>query len=256
MSVAVFIWLLEHLACLDSPPPIRRRERPPLLLAQRLDAFWLVIGEGLCQPDGTFIRSLEDLSAVLSEMAEHREPVCIDGMGIRTQLPYSRPNQYQLWDHHHHQAGVRATVVCDVYDTLLWVDGGWPGNVAERAACELAGITEVLIDSKVPVLADRGYRVRDKASWPGLITPLGRWNQELQWSEQMNTVNYLQAGLRVGREGGGTPSSREGLSPLARAHRTDQGGVARRRGRDLPQPVALSGAGVMNLWTPSLVNPL
>jgi len=229
MPVEVFNWLLDHLSHLS----VRAKMgRPPLELGQRLDAFWLVVGEGLsyrqaarvlavskseigisiylltgpiaglglCQPDGTFIKTLADLEVVLREMAASREPVCLDGMGIQTQKPYHRPNQYQLWDHHHHQVGVRATVVSDCYDTLLWVDGGWPGNCAERAACEVAGITMVLIESKVPVLADRGYRVRDKSSWPMLVTPLARWNQQLQWDEKTKTVNYLQAGLRASVE--------------------------------------------------------
>ena len=229
MPVEVFNWLLEHLSHLS----VRgKMGRPPLGLDARLDAFWLVVGEGLsyrqaarvlrvsrstvgrsvylltapiaelglCQPDGTFIKTLDDLEVRLVEMATAREPACLDGMGIRTQRPYYHWNQYQLWDHHHHQVGVRATVVSDCWDTLLWVDGGHPGNCAERATCEISGVTKVLIDSGVPVLADRGYRVKDKGSWPMMVTPLNKWNQQLQWPPEEKLINNLQSGLRAAVE--------------------------------------------------------
>lgn len=156
MPVAVFNWLLERLSHLAPQPRPGRGGNPGISLEQRLDAFWLMVGDGLsyrkvarivgisksavgdsiylltsaigalgfCQPDGTFITSLEDLATHCNEMYLNDELVCVDGMGIPTQRPYSWPNQYELWDHHHHQHGVHAVVVATVHGDVLWVGGG------------------------------------------------------------------------------------------------------------------------------------
>jgi len=150
----VFDWLCAKLTHLE--PVIRpgRGGNPGIPLWIRLDAFWLVAGDGLsyrkvanitgisksavgdsvalllepiaeigiCQPDGTFIASLEELELRCVEMQRTGEPVCIDGAGIRTQRPRSWGNQYQLWDEHHHQHGVHAIEVSTTWGDLLWVD--------------------------------------------------------------------------------------------------------------------------------------
>jgi hypothetical protein len=38
---------------------------------------------GFCQPDGTFITSLDELGECLAEMAEVGEAVCVDGLATR-----------------------------------------------------------------------------------------------------------------------------------------------------------------------------
>jgi hypothetical protein len=60
----------------------------------------LLLGElgalGLCQPDGTFITTLDELRQHLEELAEVDEAVCVDGSATRVQRPAGRANQKVL----------------------------------------------------------------------------------------------------------------------------------------------------------------
>ena len=62
----------------------------------------LLLGElaalGFCQPDGTFITTLDDLRALLVEMARSGEAVCLDGLATRVQRPRGWANQKVLYD--------------------------------------------------------------------------------------------------------------------------------------------------------------
>ena len=55
------------------------------------DSLDLLLGElaalGLCQPDGTFVATLQDLRERLVEMTEVGEAVCVDGLATRMQRP-------------------------------------------------------------------------------------------------------------------------------------------------------------------------
>ena len=100
-------------------PPSRPGRHPPLPLEVRLDALGavvldglsyrraarmvgicktevgdsldLLLGElaalGLCQPDGTFVATLQNLRERLAEMTEVGEAVCVDGLATRVQRP-------------------------------------------------------------------------------------------------------------------------------------------------------------------------
>jgi hypothetical protein len=101
------------------PRPPGRGGTPPLALEVRLDAVAAVLLDGLsyrragravgisktevgdslapllgelgalgfCQPDGTFVTTLDDLRALLAEMATSGEAVCVDGLATRVQRP-------------------------------------------------------------------------------------------------------------------------------------------------------------------------
>jgi hypothetical protein len=115
----VLAWLADRLAHLLPPRPPGQGGTPPLSLEVRLDAVAAVILDGLsyrragravgisktevgdsldlllgplaalgyCQPDGTFITTLDELRHWLGEMAEVGEAVCLDGLGTRVQRP-------------------------------------------------------------------------------------------------------------------------------------------------------------------------
>jgi hypothetical protein len=55
------------------------------------DSLDLLLGPlaalGYCQPDGSFITSLDDLRQWLSEMAACGEELCVDGLATRVQRP-------------------------------------------------------------------------------------------------------------------------------------------------------------------------
>jgi hypothetical protein len=109
----VLAWLADRLAHLLPPRPPGQGGTPPLALEVRLDAVAAVILDGLsyrragravgisktevgdsldlllgplaavgyCQPDGSFITSLDQLRELLAEMAQAGEAVCVDGLG-------------------------------------------------------------------------------------------------------------------------------------------------------------------------------
>ena len=139
LSAAVLAWLAARLAHLHPPRPPGTGGTPPLSLEVRLDAVATVLLDGLsyrrparmvgisktevgdsldllldelaalgfCQPDGTFIATLDDLRQWLAEMAAAGEAVCVDGLATRVQRPTGWANQKVLDDakRHAHTAG-------------------------------------------------------------------------------------------------------------------------------------------------------
>jgi hypothetical protein len=70
------------------------------------DSLDLLLGElaavGLCQPDGTFVTTLDDLRELLVEMAAAGEAVVIGGLATRVQRPREWGNQKVLYDAKRH----------------------------------------------------------------------------------------------------------------------------------------------------------
>ena len=128
LPAKVLTWLAGRLAHLNPPRPPGQGGTPPLSLEVRLDAVGAVVLDGLsyrragravaisktevgdsldlllgplgalglCQPDGTFITTLDDLREPLAEMARCGEAVCLDGLATRVQRPRSWGNQKVL----------------------------------------------------------------------------------------------------------------------------------------------------------------
>src|SRR5919197_1071599 len=125
LPAGVLAWLAARLAQLLPPRPPGGGGPPPLSLEVRLDAVAAVLLDGLsyrragrvvgisktevgdsldlllgplgdlgfCQPDGTFITSLDELGQWLVEMAASGEAVCLDGLGTRVQRPRGGPTR-------------------------------------------------------------------------------------------------------------------------------------------------------------------
>ena len=111
LAVEVLHWLAQRLAHLRPARRAGQGGTPPLPLEVRLDGLSyrraarmvgicktevgdsldLLLGElaalGLCQPDGTFVATLQDLRERLAEMTEVGEAVCVDGLATRVQRP-------------------------------------------------------------------------------------------------------------------------------------------------------------------------
>jgi hypothetical protein len=115
----VLAWLACRLAHLAPPRPPHTGGTPPLPLEVRLDAVGAVLLDGLsyrraaravgisktevgdsldlllgpltdlgfCQPDGSFVTTLDELVELLGEMAAAGEAVLLDGLGTRVQRP-------------------------------------------------------------------------------------------------------------------------------------------------------------------------
>jgi DDE superfamily endonuclease len=174
-------------------PPTRHRGTPPLSLEVRLDAVAAVILDGLsyrragravgisktevgdsmdlllgplaalgyCQPDGTFITTLDDLRQWLAEMAAAGEAVVVDGLATRVQRPAGWGNQKVLYDAKRHTHTAQGLAISTIHGDLLWVDGGWPDSCHEHELMKLAGLQGVLDGVEVPSVLDRGF-----GAWP------------------------------------------------------------------------------------------
>jgi hypothetical protein len=210
LPAKVLTWLAARLAHpLPSRPP-GTGGTPPLLLEVRLDAVAAVLLDGLsyrragqmvgisktevgdsldlllgplaalgyCQPDGTFITSLDDLRHWLAEMARAGEAVVVDGLATRVQRPRGWANQKVLYDAKRHTHTAQGLGLSTIHGDLLWCDGGWPGSCHEHELLALAGLGELLDEVEVASLLDRGFRgmAKTRRHWhaPGWGPPRHR----------------------------------------------------------------------------------
>jgi DDE superfamily endonuclease len=201
---------------------------PPLLLEVRLDAVAAVLLDGLsyrragqmvgisktevgdsldlllgplsalgyCQPDGTFITSLDDLRHWLAEMARAGEAVVVDGLATRVQRPRGWANQKVLYDAKRHTHTAQGLGLSTIHGDLLWCDGGWPSSCHEHELLALAGLGELLDEVEVASLLDRGFRgmAKTRQHWHA---PVGDRRVIDRLSAEQRTYNRLQAGLRA-----------------------------------------------------------
>ena len=180
-------------------PPSRPGRHPPLPLEVRLDALGavvldglsyrraarmvgicktevgdsldLLLGElaalGLCQPDGTFVATLQNLRERLAEMTEVGEAVCVDGLAARVQRPAGGPTRRSWMTPSGAPKPPRAwrcrpsTAIC------CGCDDGWPGSCHEHELLEVSGVRAVLDATGVTALVDRGFRGMAKAGARG-----------------------------------------------------------------------------------------
>ena len=109
---------------------------------------------GLCQPDGTFVATLQNLPERLAEMTEVGEAVFVDGLATQVQRPGGYANQKVLYDakrrtHNRLQAGLRAPVEQAIGQlTNVWTLRRWRGLL---------------------------YRVREVYRAAAALVCLGRW---------------------------------------------------------------------------------
>jgi hypothetical protein len=164
------------------------------------DSLDLLLGElgalGFCQPDGSFITSLDDLRALLVEMAASGEAVVVDGLATRVQRPCGWANQKVLYDFKRHSHTAQGVAVSTIHGDLLWLDGGWPGSCHEHELIDLAGLGEALDEVQVASLLDRGFRgmAKQHEHWH---TPVGDRRTIDRLSPEQRAYNRLQAGLRA-----------------------------------------------------------
>jgi hypothetical protein len=224
----VLAWLAARLAHLAPPRPPGTGGTRPLRLEVRLDAVGSVLLDGLsyrragravgisktevgdsldlllgplaalgfCQPDGSFVTSLDQLGRWLAEMTASGEAVLLDGLATRVQRPRGWGNQKVLYDARRHTHTAQGLALATIWGDLLWVDGGWPGSCHEHELLTLAGLDEVLDDVQVASLLDRGFR--------GMAKPRQHWHAPVgdrrtidRLTEAQRAYNRLQAGLRA-----------------------------------------------------------
>jgi hypothetical protein len=164
------------------------------------DSMDLLLGPlgdlGFCQPDGTFITSLDQLGRWLAEMAQAGEAVCLDGLATRVQRPRGWANQKVLYDAKRHSHTAQGLALSTIHGDLLWVDGGWPGSCHKHELLTLAGLEGVLDGVEVTSLLDRGFRGMAKARehWHA---PVGDRRTIDRLTQQQRAYNRLQARLRA-----------------------------------------------------------
>jgi hypothetical protein len=151
---------------------------------------------GYCQPDGTFITTLEELRQWLVEMVLSGEAVCVDGLATRVQRPRSWANQKVVYDAKRHAHTAQGLSVSTIHGDLLWCDGGWPGSCHEHELIELSGLGEVLDATGVAGLLDRGFRgmASTREHWHA---PVGDRRTKDRLTDGQRAYNRCQAGLRA-----------------------------------------------------------
>ena len=228
LPATVLGWLAARLAHVTPPRPPGKGGTPPLALEVRLDAVGsvlldglsyrragravgisktavgdsvdLLLGElaalGFCQPDGSFITTVEQLGEWLAEMARGGEAVRVDGLGIRVQRPRSWGNQKVLYDAKRHTHTAQGVAISTIHGDLLWLAGGWPGGCHEQELLALAGPDDMLDRVEVTSLLDRGFRgvAKPCEHWH---TPVGDRRTKDTLTQEQRAYNRLQAGLRA-----------------------------------------------------------
>ncbi len=228
LPAKVLAWLAARLAHLTPPRRPGRGGTRPLSLEVRLDAVGAVVLDGLsyrragrlvgisktevgdsldlllgplgelgfCQPDGTFITTLDELGHWLAEMARAGEAVVVDGLATRVQRPCGWANQKVLYDAKRHAHTAQGLAVSTIHGDLLWVDGGWPGSCHEHELIKLAGLEGALDDVEVASLLDRGFRglAKTREHWHA---PVGDRRTNDRLTDAQRAYNRLQAGLRA-----------------------------------------------------------
>jgi len=221
-------WLAARLAHLAPPRPPGQGGAPPLPLEVRLDAVAAVLLDGLsyrragravgisktevgdsldlllgplaalgfCQPDGTFITTLDELAQRLAEMARSGEAVCVDGLATRVQRPAGWANQKVLYDAKRHAHTAQGLALSTIWGDLLWCDGGWPGSCHEQELLVLSGLAGALDAAEVAGLLDRGFRgmAKGRDHWHA---PVGDRRTKDRLTDPQRVFNRLQAGLRA-----------------------------------------------------------
>src|SRR6266567_4735461 len=184
LPAAVLAWLAARLAYLLPPRPPGQGGTPPLSLEVRLDAVAAVILDGLsyrragravgisktevgdsldlllgplgalgfCQPDGTFITTLDELRGELVEKAAAGEAVCVDGLATRVQRPRGWAKQKVLYAAKRQSHTAQGLSVSTLWGDLLWVDGDWPGSCDEQELLALSRLDHLLDDIEVASL--------------------------------------------------------------------------------------------------------
>jgi hypothetical protein len=228
LPAMVLDWLVGRLAHLLPPRPHGQGGTQPLALEVRLDAVAAVLLDGLsyrragrmvgisktevgdsldlllgplgalgfCQPDGTFVTTLDDLRELLAEMASSGEAVCVDGLATRVQRPAGWGNQKVLYDAKRHTHTAQGLAVATIWGDLLWVDGGWPGSCHEHELIKLAALDQALDNVEVASLLDRGFRglARAREHWHA---PVGDRRTIDRLTDAQRAYNREQAGLRA-----------------------------------------------------------
>jgi hypothetical protein len=228
LPAMVLDWLVGRLAHLLPPRPHGQGGTQPLALEVRLDAVAAVLLDGLsyrragrmvgisktevgdsldlllgplgalgfCQPDGSFVTTLDDLRELLAEMASSGEAVCVDGLATRVQRPAGWANQKVLYDAKRHTHTAQGLTVSTIWGDLLWVDGGWPGSCHEHELIKLAALDQALDSVEVASLLDRGFRglARAREHWHA---PVGDRRTIDRLSDAQRAYNREQAGLRA-----------------------------------------------------------
>jgi hypothetical protein len=228
LPVEVLGWLAGRLAHLTPPRPPGKGGTPPLALEVRLDAVAAVLLDGLsyrragrvvgisktevgdsmdlllgplgalgfCQPDGSFVTTLDQLGERLAEMTRSGEAVVLDGLATQVQRPRGWANQKVLDDAKRHAHTAQGLVLSSVHGDLLWCDGGWPGSCHEQELVQLSGLGGVLDAAGVTSLLDRGFRglAKGQERWHA---PVGDRHTKDRLTSPQRAFNRCQAELRA-----------------------------------------------------------
>jgi hypothetical protein len=194
LPAMVLDWLVGRLAHLLPPRPHGQGGTQPLALEVRLDAVAAVLLDGLsyrragrmvgisktevgdsldlllgplgalgfCQPDGTFVTTLDDLRELLAEMASSGEAVCVDGLATRVQRPAGWGNQKVLYDAKRHTHTAQGLAVSTIWVTCCGWTAAGRAAATSRSSSSWQRWTRHWTTSRSPACLTEG-----SAGWPG-----------------------------------------------------------------------------------------
>jgi hypothetical protein len=118
------------------------------------DSMDLLLGPlaalGYCQPDGSFITTLDDLRCWFSEMAGTDEAVCLDGLAARVQRPRGWANQKVLYDAKRHTHTAQGLTLSTIHGDLLWMTGAGRAAATSTTSSNWQGWTRCWAVSRSP----------------------------------------------------------------------------------------------------------
>ena len=198
LPATVLAWLATRLAHLAPPRPPGQGGTRPLPLEVRLDAVGAVLLDGLsyrragrvvgisktevgdsldlllgplaalgfCQPDGSFIATVDQLGRWLSEMARAGEAVLVDGLGTGCNGPGDGRNQKVLYDakrHTHTAQGLALSTIWGDSAVGRWRLAGQLPTSTELMT--LSGLTGALDGGEVAEPAGRRLPRAGQGAW-------------------------------------------------------------------------------------------
>ena len=122
------------------------------------DLLVLLAERGITAPDGSRVRTSEDLTAQLDKLTDAQRAALVDGSFVPVPRPQGWDAQKPFYNPHRGRHTRNFTAITDQDGRLLFAGGGCVGSTHDLTALADSDAAGPLADSQVTVLADKGYQ--------------------------------------------------------------------------------------------------